>query len=117
MCDGDAGGVRPWLASAGAAQSGYALIMGTHSVSLPEHLSEFIQKRVRSGRYQNGSEVVRAALRLREQKEAEDAAKLASLRGIAEESFAGLERGEFETVTPETLDGFFADMDRRVRGT
>lgn len=89
--------------------------MGTQNVNLPEHQSKFIQKRVKSGRYQNASEVVRAALRLLEQREAEDEAKLANLRRIAEESFAALDRGEYTTLTPETLDGFFDDMDRRVR--
>ena len=78
--------------------------MGTQNVNLPEHQSKFIQKRVKSGRYQNASEVVRAALRLLEQKETEDEARLANLRRIAGESLAGLDRGEFETVTAEMMD-------------
>jgi len=90
--------------------------MATQNVNLPEHQSKFIQQRVKSGRYQNASEVVRAALRLLEQREAEDEAKLARLRGIAAESFAALDRGEFTALTPEAMDGFFDEMDRRVRG-
>lgn len=46
------------------------------SISLGDHFAEFVEERVRSGRFGSVSEVVRAGLRLLEAEEA----KLASLR-------------------------------------
>ena len=39
------------------------------SVSLGEHLEEFVQYRIKEGRYKNASEVIRAGLRLLEAEE------------------------------------------------
>lgn len=89
--------------------------MPTQNVNLPDHQSEFIRERVESGRYQNASEVVRAGLRLLEQREAEDQARLETLRRVTEDSFAALDRGEYTTHTAESLDGFFTGINRRIR--
>ncbi|KMZ13397.1 ParD protein (antitoxin to ParE) [Candidatus Burkholderia humilis] len=53
------------------------------SVSLGEHFADFVEDRVRAGRYNTASDVVRAGLRLLEEQEA----KLDTLR-------AELEKGE-----------------------
>lgn len=50
------------------------------SVALSSHFEDFIRRQVESGRFNNASEVVRAALRLLEEREAEQAAKLHALR-------------------------------------
>ena len=50
------------------------------SVALSPHFETFIRQQVDSGRFNNVSEVVRAGLRLLEEREAEQAAKLQSLR-------------------------------------
>ena len=50
--------------------------MPTRNVNLTEELDIFILSKVQSGRYENASEVVRAALRLLEREELEYAAKL-----------------------------------------
>jgi antitoxin ParD1/3/4 len=59
------------------------------SVSLTPDLDDAIQRRIASGRYASQSEVIRAALRVLERDEEEQARKLAALdaalaRGIAD---------------------------------
>lgn len=50
------------------------------SVALSRHFETFIRQQIDSGRFNNASEVVRAGLRLLEEREAEQAAKLQALR-------------------------------------
>ena len=50
------------------------------SVALSPHFETFIRQQVDSGRFNNVSEVVRAGLRLLEEREAEQAARLQALR-------------------------------------
>ena len=50
------------------------------SVALSPHFETFIRQQIDSGRFNNVSEVVRAGLRLLEEREAEQAAKLQALR-------------------------------------
>ena len=50
------------------------------SVALSPHFEAFVRQQVDSGRFNNVSEVVRAGLRLLENQEAEQAAKLQALR-------------------------------------
>ena len=50
------------------------------SVALSPHFESFIRHQVDSGRFNNASEVVRAGLRLLEEREAKQAAKLQALR-------------------------------------
>jgi antitoxin ParD1/3/4 len=70
--------------------------MPTRNVVLTDRQEKLIDKLVGSGRYQNASEVLREGLRLVEQREAEDAAKLKALRKAAAEGLAALDRGEFK---------------------
>jgi antitoxin ParD1/3/4 len=57
--------------------------MPTRNVVLTERLEELLNTLVKSGRYQNASEVLRDGLRLVEKREAEDAGKLKALRAAA----------------------------------
>ncbi|MFB1010752.1 MAG: type II toxin-antitoxin system ParD family antitoxin, partial [Thiopseudomonas sp.] len=50
------------------------------SIELSSHFKDFVRQQVSSGRYNNVSEVVRAGLRLLENHEAEQEAKLQRLR-------------------------------------
>lgn len=86
--------------------------MPTQNVNLPEHLARFIQQRIETGRYQNASEVVRAGLRLLEQSESEDQARLEALKRVSRDAFAALDRGEYSTFTPQSLDSFLDTIDR-----
>jgi antitoxin ParD1/3/4 len=69
--------------------------MPTRNVNLTDELDRFVLAKVKSGRYENASEVVRAALRTLECEEQQHEAKLTALRvaidegdasGIAEEN-------------------------------
>ena len=62
--------------------------MPTRNVNLTEELNRFLLKKVKSGRYENASEVVRAALRTLEREEQQYEAKLAALRTAIDEGDA-----------------------------
>jgi antitoxin ParD1/3/4 len=67
------------------------------SFSLGEHFSDFIETQVTEGRYETASDVIRASLRLLEEREAE----LAALRDAIAE-------GEMGLATPFDFDAFIA---------
>ena len=64
------------------------------NVSLTPELERFVAEGVASGRYRSASEVVRAGLRLLQEREQEQQARLAVLRADIDEGIASLERGE-----------------------
>jgi antitoxin ParD1/3/4 len=75
--------------------------MGKHtSFSLGDHFASFIDEQVAQGRYSNASDVVRAGLRLLEEREA----RLAALRG------ALIEGEESGPSTPFDFDEFIAEQ-------
>ena len=84
--------------------------MPTRNVNLTEHFDRFIEVRVASGRFSNASEVVREGLRLLEQREQEDKAKLEWLRAAAKDGFDQLDRGE--GIEFESMDDFDAYIDQ-----
>jgi antitoxin ParD1/3/4 len=62
--------------------------MPTRNVNLTEELDRFVAAKVKSGRYENASEVLRAALRTLEREEQQHQAKLAALRSAIDEGDA-----------------------------
>jgi antitoxin ParD1/3/4 len=79
--------------------------MPTRNVVLTDRQVTMITRLVKSGRYQNASEVLRDGLRLVEQRDAEDKARLVALRKAAEVGIADLEAGRFRTFdSDEALD-------------
>src|SRR6266446_2383190 len=84
--------------------------MPTRNVNLTEYFHRFIDAGITSGRFSNASEVVREGLRLLEQREKEDKAKLKWLRAAAKEGFAQLDRGE--GIQFESMDELDAYIDR-----
>ncbi len=84
--------------------------MPTRNVNLTEHFESFIEAGIHSGRFSDASEVVREGLRLLEQREAEDKARLEWLRSAAQDSFSALDRGE--GVEFESVDDLGAYIDR-----
>lgn len=88
--------------------------MPTQNVNLSKRQSQFVRRSVETGRYQNASEVVRAGLRLLEKQETEGKARLKVLRRVAVDAFDALDEGRYSAFMPETVDQFFAEVDRRI---
>lgn len=87
--------------------------MPTRNVFLTEHFDSFIASGIEKGHYSNASEVVREGLRLLEQREAEDRAKVEWLRGATQEGIGAIERGEYVTLgSPKAVAGHLS----RLRG-
>ena len=76
------------------------------NVSMTDHLASYVRKKVKSGRYNNASEVVRDAVRRMEEQEAREARlaqpaaelMLADLAGDQRESIRRLVRKRLETA-------------------
>ena len=87
--------------------------MPTRNVNLTDHFDRFIETGIRTGRFSNASEVVREGLRLLEQREQEDKAKLEWLRGAAKEGFDAADRGDYVTLRSDQEIDDFVDQVRR----
>ncbi len=78
--------------------------MPTRNVNLTGELDRFVRRKVRSGRYENASEVVRAGLRMLEREEQEYEAKLTALRAAIDEGDAsGVAEGDVFGRVRKTL--------------
>jgi antitoxin ParD1/3/4 len=78
--------------------------MPTRNVNLTQELDRFILARVESGRFENASEVVRAALRTLEREERLYEAKLEALRAAIDDGDAsGVAEGDVFAQVRETL--------------
>jgi len=75
------------------------------SIALGDHFADFVSSQVKDGRYASASEVVRAGLRLLEEREAQ----LASLRA------ALIEGEESGAAEPFDFDAFIADNRAKAR--
>lgn len=85
--------------------------MPTRNVVLTDHQTDLIEVLVSSGRYQNASEVLREGIRLIEKQEAEDTARIASLREAAHAGLTDIEAGRFEIFEePAELQGHLAAL-------
>ena len=87
--------------------------MPTRNVNLTGHFDPFIETGITSGRFSNASEVVREGLRLLEQREQEDKAKIQWLRGAAKEGFDAADRGDYVTLRSDREIDDFVDQVRR----
>ena len=78
----------------------YNFGMTTRNVTLTEELDQFVAAEVKSGRYGDESDVIRAALKTLEREEREHETKLAALRAAIDEGDAsGIAEGDvFEEV-------------------
>ncbi|NTH66607.1 type II toxin-antitoxin system ParD family antitoxin [Agrobacterium rhizogenes] len=88
--------------------------MPTRNVVLTEYHEAVIDKLVKSGRYQNASEVLRDGLRLVEQRDALDVVKLEALREAARVGFLDIEGGRFADVNDDELEGFISGLGRQA---
>lgn len=71
--------------------------MPTRNVVLTEHQARLVERLVSTGRYQNASEVLREGLRLIEDREAQDNARLHALREAARVGMADIDAGRFRS--------------------
>ncbi len=88
--------------------------MPTRNVVLTDHQHQVIESLVGTGRYQNASEVLRDGLRLVEQREAENAAKLDALREAAAVGWRDLEAGRYRDVGEDALADYIAQLGERA---
>jgi antitoxin ParD1/3/4 len=95
-------------------------MMPTRNVVLTDHHERVIADLVSSGRYQNASEVLREGLRLIEERDAREAAKLKALQETARVGFADLDEGRYLEVDADALDSVIGALGRqaeeRIRG-
>ena len=84
--------------------------MPTRNVVLTDHHERVIDRLVRSGRYQNASEVLREGLRLVERRDELDAAKLEVLRSAVAVGFSDIEQCCYRDVDKDELDDFIAGI-------
>ena len=84
--------------------------MPTRNVSLSGHYDSFIESNVKSGRFDNASEVFRAGLRLLEQQQDENDLKLENLRQAAKLGFNQLEQGEKVKVSDDELENYITGL-------
>lgn len=77
--------------------------MPTRNVVLTDHQTEFVDRLVSTGRYQNASEVLRDGLRLVEREESETQARLDALREAARVGIADADEGRYKTFESDLL--------------
>lgn len=75
--------------------------MPTRNVVLTSHQTELVEQLVKSGRYQNASEVLREGFRLVEKREAEDASRLEALRSAVNIGINDIEAGVSRPLAPQ----------------
>jgi antitoxin ParD1/3/4 len=69
--------------------------MPTRNIHLTSELDQYVDDSIKSGRYENASEVIRAGLRALAQSEAEDRAKVEALRTAIQQGFdSGVAKGD-----------------------
>lgn len=89
--------------------------MPSRHVVLTERQEELLETLVRSGRYQDASEVLGEGLRLVERREAEDAVKLQALQAAARVGVSALDRGEFKDFdTIEDLQNYLNGLSEKI---
>jgi antitoxin ParD1/3/4 len=89
--------------------------MPTRNVNLTDHYDDFVNQLVTSGHFSNASEVMRAGLRLLEERTQEESAKLAVLRSLAAEGFRELDQGQGIVLDGKRrLAEFISDLGRQA---
>ncbi len=84
--------------------------MPTRNVVLSQHQHELVEALVHSGRYQNASEVLREGLRLIEERDRIEEAKLKALKQAARQGWADVSAGRYADVTDDRLEDFVGQL-------
>lgn len=93
-----------------------ATLVPTRNVVLTERHEKIISELVTSGRYQNASEVLREGLRLIEERDAREAAKLKILQEAARAGFADLDNGRLLELEDDEIEAIISGLGRQARG-
>jgi antitoxin ParD1/3/4 len=88
--------------------------MPTRNVVLSKRQHDFVEALTRSGRYQNASEVLREGLRLMEERERLDAAKLKLLQDAAAKGWADIAAGRYTDIADDQLEDFIGQLGQRA---
>jgi len=88
--------------------------MPTRNVVLSDHQQAFVEKLVESGYYQNASEVLREGLRLIEQRERLEAARLEALRRAADKGWADIADGRYADISGDRIDAFISELGQQA---
>jgi len=92
-----------------------AVYMPTRNVVLTERQAAMVDTLVKSGRYQNASEVLREGLRLVETREAENAARLRALRDAVQVGLDDIAAGRYvEFADVESLQAHLSGLAGQV---
>lgn len=84
--------------------------MPTRNIVLSAHQHDLVESLVSSGRYQNASEVLRDGLRLIEQRERLESARLQALKDAAEKGWADIANSRYLDLADDQLDDFIARL-------
>jgi antitoxin ParD1/3/4 len=88
--------------------------MPTRNVVLSEHQQQLVESLVRSGRYQNASEVLREGLRLIEERDRLEQAKLKALKQAARQGWVDVSAGRYADVADDQFEDFVGQLGRRA---
>jgi len=89
--------------------------MPTRNVVLTERHEKVISDLIASGRYQNASEVLREGLRLIEERDSREAAKLRLLEEAARVGFTDLNEGRYIELADDGIGSLIEGFGRRGR--
>ena len=81
------------------------------TIRVPADLEASIRRRVASGRYNDATEVIRAAMRLLEAREE----RTEYIRASVAAGLAAIERGEGSELTPELWEEIDREADEQIR--
>lgn len=84
--------------------------MPAHRLPISEQNANRIDRLVRAGRIADSASVVQAGLDLLEKQEAQDRAKLETLRAATTVGLEDLKAGRYEAVNAEEVDAFLAAL-------
>lgn len=88
--------------------------MPTRNVVLSDRQQQMVENLVQSGRYQNASEVLREGLRLIEERERLEEAKLKAFKQAARQGWADVATGRYVDVADEQLEDLIGQLGHRA---
>lgn len=90
--------------------------MPTRNVVLSERQHLLVEALVDSGRYQNASEVLREGLRMIEQREQLEEAKLKALQEAAGKGWDDIAAGRYTDLADDELEDFIGQLGQQAAG-